>query len=50
MTDLEKIDAIIKESFGIPLSQVEKQKLLSGEQVLTIMFDKEGEILWKEQK
>lgn len=44
MTDLEKINAIIKENFGVELNNTEKQGLLSSEYVLTIMFDKEGEI------
>lgn len=45
MSDLEQIENIIDNSFGIGgFSSVEKQGLLSSEQVLTIMFDKEGEI------
>jgi hypothetical protein len=43
-SDLEKINGIIKDSFGIELNDFEAQKLLSSEQVLTIMFDKEGEM------
>lgn len=43
-SDLEKINGIIKDSFGIELNDFEAQKLLSSEYVLTIMFDKEGEM------
>lgn len=43
-SDLEKINGIIKDSFGIGLNDVETQGLLSSEQILTIMFDKEGEM------
>ena len=45
MSDLEKIENIIDNSFGIGgFSSTEKQGLLSSEQVLTIMFGKDGEI------
>lgn len=45
MTDLEKIENIIDNSFGIGgFSSTERQGLLSSKQVLTIMFDEEGEI------
>lgn len=44
MSDLEKISQILKESFDAELNNTEKQGLLSSEQVLTIMFDKEGEM------
>lgn len=44
MTDLEKISQIVKESFGVPLNQVEKEGLLSSEKVLVMLFDNTGEI------
>lgn len=45
MSDLERIENIIDNSFGIGgFSSTEKQGLLSSKQVLTILFDEEGEI------
>lgn len=44
MSDLEKISQILKEGFDAKLNNTEKQGLLSSEQVLTIMFDAEGEM------
>lgn len=44
MSNLEKISQVVKESFGIPLNQVEKEGLLSSEKMLVILFDNTGEI------